>query len=87
MAMCCSYYVSLQACQTGGGFNVFGLGSMNSTQFGNVSASDWTFTMSYSNAQQGKACYVSYTLATTSGTQFYYISESPENTYVSWHPS
>ena len=76
--------LSLQACQDGGGANVFGIGSVNSAQIGDVSTSDWTFTMSYTNAVQGKAAHVSYTLAATSETQFTFVSEDPVNIYVSW---
>ena len=76
--------LSLQACQNGGGYNVFGIGSVNSAKIGDVSTSDWTFTMSYSNAAQGKAAFVFYTLAATSETQFTFVSEDPANTYVSW---
>ena len=76
--------LSLQACQDGGGASVFGIGSVNSAQIGDVSTSDWTFTMSYTNAAQGKAAHVSYTLAATSETQFTFVSEDPVNIYVSW---
>ena len=68
----------------GGGTNVFGIGSVNSAQMGDVSTSDWTFTMSYNNSVQEKISFVSYTLAATSGTQFTFTSEDPDNTYVSW---
>ena len=78
------YCLSLQACQNGGGANVFGIGSVNSAQISDVSTSDWTFTISYTNAAQGKAARVSYTLAATSGTKIAFISEDPANTYVSW---
>ena len=74
----------MQACQDGGGANVYGIGSVNSAQIGDVSTSDWTFTMSYSNAAQRKVCHVAYTLATSGGTQFTFTSENPLNTYVSW---
>ena len=84
--LCCPC-LSAQACQDGGGPNVFGIGSVNSAQISDVSTSDWTFTMSYSNAAQGKAARVSYTLAATSGTKFAFTSESPVNTYVSWRLS
>ena len=80
---CCSC-LSLQACQNGGGTNVYGIGSVNSAQIGDVSTLDWTFTMSYSNAAQGKTAHVSYTLATSGGTRFTFTSEDPANTYVSW---
>ena len=80
--LCCSC-LSLQACQNGGGKNIFGIGSVNSAQIGDV-ASDWKFTMTYSNAGQGKTTHVAYTLATSGGTQFTFTGESPPNTYVSW---
>ena len=67
----------------GGGANVFGIGSVKSAQFGDVSTSDWTFKMSYSNSVQKKVSEVSYTLAATTGTQFTFISENPADTYVS----
>ena len=76
--------LSLQACQDGGGTNVFGIGSVKSAQFRDVSTSDWTFKMSYSNSAQKKLAEVSYTLAATNGTQFTFISENPADTYVSW---
>ena len=76
--------MSLQACMDGGGANVFGIGSVNSAKIGDVSTSDWTFTMSYTNAAQGKTAHVSYTLAATSGTKFAFTSEDPVSTYVSW---
>ena len=76
--------LSAQVCQDGGGPNVFGIGSVNSAKIGDVSASDWTFTMSYTNTAQGKTAHVSYTLATSGGTQFTFVSEDPANTYVSW---
>ena len=76
-----SVSVLLQACQDGGEPNVFGIGSVDSAQFGDVTTSGWTFTMSYTNAN--KASHVTYKLATSGGTQFSFISESPENTYVS----
>ena len=82
----CAFYplcLSLQTCEDGGGPNVFGIGSVDSAQMGDVNTSDWTFTMSYSNAQQAKTSHVAYKLATSGGTQFSFISESPPNTYVS----
>ena len=80
---CCSC-LSLQACQNGGGDLIFGIGSMNSAQIGDVSTSDWNFTMIYTNAAQGKTTHVAYTLATSGGTRFTFTSELPANTYVSW---
>ena len=74
----------MQACQDGGGANVFGIGSVNSTHIGDVSTSDWKFTMSYSNVVQTKKSSVAYTLATSGGTQFTFTSEDPTSTYVSW---
>ena len=74
----------MQACQYGGGTNVFGIGSVNSAQISDVSTSDWTFTMTYTNAAQAKTTHVAYTLATSGGTQFTFTSEDPASTYVSW---
>ena len=79
----CPLCLFLQACQDGGEPLVFGIGSVDSAQFGDVTTSDWTFTMSYTNTQQNKASHVTYKLATSGGTQFSFISESPPNTYVS----
>ena len=79
----CPLCLSLQACQDGGEPLVFGIGSVDSAQFGDVTTSGWTFTMSYTNTQQNKASHVTYKLATSGGTQFSFISESPPNTYVS----
>ena len=62
---------------------MFGIASVDSAQFGDVTTSGWTFTISYSNAQQKEASHVTYTLAASGGTQFRFISESPVNTYVS----
>ena len=76
-----SVSVLLQACQDGGEPNVFGIASVDSAQFGDVTASGWTFTMSYTNAN--KASHVTYKLAASGGTQLSFISESPTNTYVS----
>ena len=67
----------------GGGVNVFGIGSVISASIGDVSTSDWTFTMSYNNAQQAKMSHVTYKLDASGGTRFAFISESPANTYVS----
>ena len=75
--------LSLQACLTDGGANVFGIGSVNSASISDVSTSDWTFTMSYSNSEQAKMSYVTYKLDASGGTRFAFISEFPTNTYVS----
>ena len=74
--------LSLQACQDGGGVNVFGIGSVDSAQLGEVTTSGWTFTISYSNSMQNKKCHVTYKRAASGGTQFNFISESPQSTYV-----
>ena len=79
----CPLCLFLQVCEDGGGPNVFGIGSVDSAQMGDVNTSDWTFTLSYSNAQQNKASHVTYKLATSGGTQFSFTSENPPNTYVS----
>ena len=62
---------------------MFGIASVTSASIGDVSTSDWTFMMSYSNAQQGKMSHVAYKLDASGGTRFAFISESPANTYVS----
>ena len=67
---------------TGGG-QVFGIASVDSAQFGDVFTSDWTFTMSYRNAQQAKASHVTYKLAASGETQFSFNSEYSPNTCVS----
>ena len=79
----CPLCLSLQACEDGGGPNVFGIASVDSAQFGDVFTYDWTFTMSYTNAQQAKASHATYLLDASGGTQFSFISEDPPNTYVS----
>ena len=75
--------LSLQVCQSDGKEGWWGIGSVTSAKIGDVTTSGWTFTMSYTNAQQKKASHVSYKLAASGGTQFSFISESPANTYVS----
>lgn len=77
-----SVCLSLQSCESGGGANVFGIGSMNSASVGDVSTIDWEFTMSYSNAAQGMKCHVKYTFA-ASGSNLVFIAESSPNVYVS----
>ena len=62
---------------------MFGIASLDSATMGDVTTSGWTFTMSYSNAQQKKASHVTYKLATSGGTQFSFTKEDPPNTYVS----
>ena len=79
----CPLCLSLQACEDGGGPNVFGIGSVDSAKMGDVSTSEWTFTMSYSNSEQYKASHVTYKLAASGATQFSFISEDPQSTYVS----
>ena len=79
----CPLCLSLQACEDAGGANVFGIASVDSAQISDVTTSGWTFTMSYTNAQQNKASHVTYKLAASGGTHFSFISESPPNTYVS----
>ena len=80
----CCLCLSLQACENGGGANIYGIGSVDSAQISDVSTSDWTFTMSYNNTAQAKITHVAYTLATSGGTQFTFTSEQPASTYVSW---
>ena len=75
--------LSLQGCQSDGGDGWWGIASVTSAQMGDVTTSDWTFTMSYTNTQQHKASHVTYKLATSGQPQFSFISESPANTYVS----
>ena len=63
--------------------NWFGIGSVSSAQIGDVFTTDWTFTMSYSNAQQSKMSRVAYKFAASGGTQFTFTDKKPANTYVS----
>ena len=79
----CPLCLSLQACEDGGGPNVFGIASLDSATMGDVTKSGWTFTISYTNTQQNKASHVTFKLATIGGTQFNFTSEDPPNTYVS----
>ena len=51
----CPPCLSLQACEDGGGANVFGIASLDSATMGDVTKSGWTFTISYTNTQQ-KRC-------------------------------
>ena len=78
----CPLCLCLQACQDGGGANQFGIGTVDSAQMGDVTESGWTFTISYTNAQQHKASHVAYTFA-ASGGQLTFTKEDPPNTYVS----
>ena len=73
----------MQACQTGTGANVFGIGTVNSAKIGDVTESGWTFKIFYNNTVQTKNCEVTYTLAATSGTTFTFVKEDPPSTYVS----
>ena len=73
--------MSLQVCQDDGAPNIFGVGSVNSSTFGNVTKPGYTFTMTYSN--NNKQAHVAFTLDATGGTKFTFNSESPTNTYVS----
>ena len=75
--------LSLQGCQSDGKEGWWGIASVASATIGDVTTSVWTFTMSYSNSQQGKALHVTYTLAASGATQYTFTSESPPNTYVS----
>ena len=68
-------------CQSDGKEGWWGIASVTSASFGEVTTSGWTFTMSYSNKQQSKASQVSYTLAASGGTQYTFTSEDPPNTY------
>ena len=79
----CCLRLSLQACQNAGDPNIFGIASVDSAKMGDVSTSDWTFTMSYSNLEQSKKCDVTYKLAASGGTQFSFTDEKPTSTYVS----
>ena len=74
---------SLQACQNDGGDNIWGIASVNSVLWGDVSTPGYTFTISYENKAQNKKSQVSYTLDTSGGTQFTVTGEQPANTYVS----
>lgn len=62
------------------------IGSMDSAQMSDVSTSNWTFTVMYTNAAQDKRSLMIYTLARSLGTQFSFTKEDPPNTYVSWCP-
>ena len=73
----------MQACQTGIGANVFGIGTVDSADIGDVSEYGWTFKISYNNTVQNKNCEVTYTLAATSVTKFTFVTEDPPGTYVS----
>ena len=80
-SLCYLCMMSLQVCQNDGGPNIFGVGSVNSATFGNVTKPGYTFTMSYSN--KDKIALVAFTLDASGGTRFTFNSEDPPNTYVS----
>ena len=64
--------------------NVWGIASVNSVMWGEVTTPGYTFTISYENAAQNKKLQVSYTLDSGSGSpHLTFTSESPDNTYVS----
>lgn len=79
--MFCPY---MQACQDGGGIDIFGIGSMDSAVMGDVTTPGYNFTMSYSNGTEGKTSHVTYTLDASGGTRFTFNNEVPADTYVSW---
>ena len=75
--------LSLQGCQSDGKDGWWGIASVKSAQMGEVTTSGWTFTISYSNAQQKKASHVSYTFSASGGTKLTFTKEDPKDTYVS----
>lgn len=80
----CYLCLSLQICKDPHGFQTYGLGSLDSVKFGDVDTTNWTFTMSYSNAAQGKTSHVAYTLAPKSETTFDLTSQYLDDMFVSW---
>lgn len=75
------FFLSLQVCKDAGN----GIASMDSAEFRDVSTSNWTFAMYYTNEGQGTTVQVSYTLAAGGGTHFALTAEDTEY-YVSCRP-
>ena len=62
---------------------VFGIGTVDSADVGDVAKYDWGFTISYNNTAQGRYCEVIYNLAATSEAKLFFMEEDPPGTYVS----
>ena len=64
--------------------NIWGIASVTSVKWGEVTTPGYTFTINYKNSAQNKNSQVSYTLDSGSGSpQFTFAGEEPSDTYVS----